>query len=502
MGADRGTEMMRPNAFTISLIACLTASATSAAKPKATLLKAPSGENSSGVQSPASRPNILFIMADDHAAHGLSCYGSTILKTPNIDRIATEGMRFTRAYGANSLCAPARACLLTGSHSHVNGKRTNHDKFDGSQMTFPKLLRAGGYQTAIVGKWHLGVLPTGFDYYKVMNGHGSYFNCAFRETGKGKAWHKEKGYLTDVITETSIAWLKNREVDKPFCLMVHHKAPHGPDIHKPEHARLFENERIPGPATLHDDWGTRDPLRTGKCEGTKLINMHWGQDIYRKLMATAPKEKRPRTEAVYQQMIKGYMRLVASLDENVGRLLDYVDESGLRENTIVVYTSDNGFFLGDHGMYNKMWMYEESMRLPLLVRYPGMVARGTINEDLVSIIDFAPTFLDLADVEIPGELQGRSITEQLKGRTPAGWRRCLYYHFYPGYGIPEHYGVRTNTHVLMHFPKYDDGNYWELFVREMDPAELVNHYGEPQYRGVQAALHTQLRTLEQELGVR
>ena len=251
-----------------------------------------------------------------------------------------------------------------------------------------------------MGKWHLKVEPTGFDFYKVMRGHGSYWNPEFLETGKG--WRREQGYLTDLITDSAIAWLNVRDPDKPFCLMVHHKAPHGPDIHKPEHASLFESETIPAPATLHDDWRTREPLRTGKCEGTKLINCSWGQDIYRKLMASVPKEKHARTEAVYQQMIKGYMRLIASLDENVGRLLDYIDQAGLRENTVVVYTSDNGFFLGDHGMYNKMWMYEESMRLPLLIRLPGVVQPGMVNDELVSILDFAPTFLAACGNVDPG----------------------------------------------------------------------------------------------------
>jgi len=221
-------------------------------------------------ESSRERANVIFIMAEDHAPYGLSCYGSKILKTPNIDRLATDGMRFTHAVGVNSLCAPARAALLTGKHSHINGKRTNAGAFNGKQQTFPKLLRAAGYETAIVGKWHLGTEPTGFDFYKVMRGHGNYFNCEFRETGKG--WHREKGYLTDVITDRSIDWLENREKGKPFYLMVHHKAPHGPDIHKEEHAKLFEDVTIPAPATLHDDWETREVLRTLDCPSSKLVN--------------------------------------------------------------------------------------------------------------------------------------------------------------------------------------------------------------------------------------
>lgn len=445
------------------------------------------------------RPNIVFIMADDHALHGLSCYGSLILSTPNIDRLARQGMRFTQAMGVNSLCAPARACLLTGKHTHINGKRTNGDAFNGNQQTFPKRLQAAGYETAIVGKWHLKVEPTGFDFYKVMRGHGSYFDSEFRETGKG--WHREKGYLTNVITDSSINWLKQRNSDKPFCLMVHHKAPHGPDIHEERHKQLFENETIPAPDTLHDDWETREPLRTGECAGTKLISCSWGQDIYRKLMASAPKEKRPRTEAVYQQMIKGYMRLVASLDENVGRLLDYIDEAGLRDSTMVVYTSDNGFFLGDHGMYNKMWMYEESMKLPLLIRYPGVVKPGTVNDDLVCMLDFAPTFLEIAGAKIPEDLQGRSIMSLLQGRTPAEWREGVYYHFYTGYGIPEHYGVRTKTHKLLHFPTFRDGSYWELFDLTEDADELTNVYTKPEYQDVSKTLHALLTAYEKKLKV-
>jgi arylsulfatase A-like enzyme len=445
------------------------------------------------------RPNIIFIMADDHAPHGLSCYGSSILSTPNIDRLAQQGMRFTQALGVNSLCAPARACLLTGKHSHINGKRSNHDAFDGKQQSFPRLLQAAGYETAIVGKWHLKVAPTGFDYYKVMRGHGNYFDSEFRETGRG--WQREKGYLTNVITDSSIDWLKQRRSDKPFCLMVHHKAPHGPDIHEERHKRLFENETIAAPDTLHDDWETRDALRSGECAGTKLINCSWGQDIYRTLMASAPKEKRARTEVVYQQMIKGYMRLVASLDENVGRLLNHIDQAGLRDNTIVIYTSDNGFFLGDHGMYNKMWMYEKSMKLPLLIRYPGVVKPGTVNNDLVCMLDFAPSFLEIAGAKIPKDLQGRSIMCLLQGRPPAEWREGVYYHFYTGYGIPEHYGVRTKPHKLVHFPSFQDGNYWELFDLTEDADELTNVYTKPEYQEVAKTLHTLLTDYEKRLKV-
>ncbi len=455
---------------------------------------------STATPSKCPRPNILFIMADDHAKHGLSCYGSPILSTPHIDQLASQGMRFTQAMGVNSLCAPARAALITGKHSHINGKRTNGDPFNGRQQSFPKLLQSAGYETAIVGKWHLKVEPPGFDFYKVMRAHGNYFDSEFRETGKG--WHTEKGYLTNVITDSAIDWLKQRKDDKPFCLMVHHKAPHGPDIHEERHKQLFKDETIPEPETLDDDWETREALQNLEASSSKLINMHWRQDIYRKLMASAPTEKKARTRAVYQQMIKGYMRLVASLDENVGRLLDYIDDAGLRENTMVVYTSDNGFFLGDHGLYNKMWMYKESMNIPLLVRFPGVVKVGTVNEDMVSMLDFAPTFLDMAGAPIPADLQGRSFVPLLEGECPDDWREVVYYHFYSAGGLEravEHYGIRTKTHKLIHFPKFAEGDYWELYDLAEDANELTNVYGNSAYQDIQNDLHAMLTARRNEL---
>lgn len=446
------------------------------------------------------RPNIIFIMADDHAAHALSSYGSDIINTPNIDRIAKEGMRFTQAIGVNSICAPARAALITGKHSHNNGKKGNFDSFDGSQQTFPKLLQKANYETAIIGKWHLKSQPTGFDYYKVLDGHGTYFDPEFIE--KGKERQHEKGYLTNIITESSIDWLKNRKQDRPFCLMVQHKAPHGPDIHEKKHAKLFEGESIAEPETLHDDWHSRDPLKTGICDASKLIHCHWQQDIYRELMVSAPKEKSARTSVVYQQMIKGYKRLIASLDENVDKLLNYIDDSGLSENTIVIYTSDNGFFLGDHGLFNKMWIYEESIKIPLLVRWPGVVKPGSVNNDLVSILDFAPTFLDIADAQEASDLYGRSIVPLLKEHKQDNWRKTTYYHFYPYRGaVMEHYGVRSKEYKLHHFPDYEDGNYWEFFDLTNDPNELSNEYTNHEYFEIIKDMKAQLKIHRQAIGI-
>lgn len=453
--------------------------------------------------SSAERPNIVLIMSDDHAQHGISSYGSQLFDTPNIDRLATEGMRFTRALGVNSLCGPARAALITGKHSHINGITTNNQEFDNKQQTFPTLLQAAGYHTALIGKWHLRSEPQGFDYYNVMKSQGSYYNCEFCENGN--PWRREPGYLTNVITDNAIEWLQGRRRDQPFCLLVHHKAPHGPDIHEPRHARLFEEVTIPEPDSIHDHWESREPLRTGECGASKLINIHWTQDIYEQLKASAPKEKRARTSVIYQQMIKGYLRLVTSLDENVGRLLDYIDEAGLRENTVVIYTSDNGFFLGDHGLFNKMWMYEESLRLPLLVRHPGTIKAGSVNEQLVSILDLAPTLLDLASAPIPGDLQGRSIVPLLHGDLPENWRSSVYYQFY-GYGrpleVPRHYGIRTRAHKLVFYPDHADGAYWELFDLRQDPEEYHNVYRDARNQALIMELQDQLKWHRERLGLK
>ncbi|NLF08509.1 MAG: sulfatase [Pirellulaceae bacterium] len=443
-------------------------------------------------------PNIVFIMSDDHAAHALRCYGNKIISTPNIDRLAGQGMRFTMALGVHSLCAPSRAVLLTGKHSHLNGMTGNFTRFDGAQQTFPKLLQAAGYETAIVGKWHLGYAPpTGFDYYKIMRGQGAYYDCKFLETGKD--WHIEKGYLTNVITDTSIDWLKNRRSDKPFCLMVHHKAPHGPYDHELRHAKLFEDLTIPEPDTLYDDWSTRDPLRTGKYPPSKMLDGSWPRENYQPFLDSVPNDRRARISLLYQMLFKDYFRLVVSLDENVGRLLDYLDQAGLNENTIVIYTSDNGFFLGEHGLYNKMWMYEESLKLPLIVRYPGVVKPGSVNDDLVCNLDFASTFLDFAGAEVPADMQGKSIRPLLLGERPADWRQSVYYHYHGAYDMPEHYGLRTKTHKLIHFPKYGDGNYWELFDLDNDPRELHNIYDNPAQAERVAELKAELKRLHKTL---
>lgn len=450
---------------------------------------------------PDNQPNILFIMSDDHAAHAISSYGSLVNKTPNIDRLATEGMRFDQMMVTNSICAPSRATLLSGKFNHQNGFLQNGYSFDGSQQTFPKLLQEAGYETAIIGKWHLKSEPTGFDHYNVMPGHGRFYDCWFKE--KGKTWRDGvaggeviEGYLTDVITDLSIDWLEGRQTDKPFCLMVHHKAPHSP--HHPDsiHADMYKNEVLIEPATLYDDWATRSAA-LNMTEYSKIADCNYPE--YKDLVESIPNVNE-RTKIMYQAYMKGYLRLVASLDENIGRLLDYVDQAGLKDNTIVIYTSDNGFFLGDHGFYNKMWMYEEALRIPMIVRYPKEIKAGSSNDLMVQNIDFAPTFLDYAGANIPSDLQGLSFRDILRGKNPKDWRDKIYYHYYEGYEIPEQFGIRTKTDKLVCFPASGDQPYWELFDLENDPQELSNIYNKLESTGIQKDLKEELDNIRIHYG--
>jgi len=440
----------------------------------------------------ADRPNILFIMSDDHAAHALTCYGSRINRTPHLDRLAREGLRFANCFCTNSICAPSRAVILTGRYSHCNGVPDNRRPFDGSQTTFPKLLQESGYQTAIVGKWHLKSPPTGFDYWNVLPGQGRYHNPEFLEMGRRR---KYQGYVTDVITDLCLKWLKDRDPGRPFCLLYHHKAPHGNWEPDAKHARLYEEADVPEPATLFDDYTTR----TGAIRNhtltvdRNLYRRHYGADPPAQLRE--PDQRR----WVYQRYIKDYLRCVASVDENVGRVLDYLDETGLAKNTVVLYTSDQGFFLGDHGLYDKRLMYEHSLRMPLLVRWPAGIQAGSVAEAIVLNLDFGPTLLDLAGVPVPERMQGRSFRAILGGETPADWRTSMYYRFYePAYGVGPHYGVRTRRYKLIHFQYGDNG--WELFDLATDPDELNNLYQEPESAAVVAELKAELERLQRQYG--
>lgn len=434
-------------------------------------------------------PNILFIMSDDHAAHALSCYGSRINTTPNLDRIAREGMRFAHCFVTNSLCAPSRATLLTGKYSHLHGVKDNATRFDGTQMTFPKLLRKAGYRTGIVGKWHLQSDPTGFDDWNILPGQGRYHNPIFIEMGRK---HERQGYVTDIITDLAIEFME-RSKGQPFCLLCHHKAPHRGWEPDAKHASLFADRDIPEPETFHDDY--RHRASAAAHADMRIADM---PDYVKEHPPNLTPQERKRWN--YQRFIKDYLRTVASVDENVGRLLDYLDEKGLAEDTLVIYTSDNGFFLGDHGWFDKRFMYEESIRVPFLVRYPKEVRPGTVDEHIVLNVDWAPTLLDYAGVAIPREMQGRSLRPLLQGRPPKDWRTSMYYHYYEypaAHRVRPHYGIRTERYKLIHY--YTLGE-WELFDLEKDPHELRSVYEDPAYEEVVRRLKAELERLRRELG--
>jgi arylsulfatase A-like enzyme len=455
------------------------------------------------------RPNILFIMSDDHASHAMSCYGSRINQTPNLDRIAKGGMRFDNCFCTNSICAPSRAAILTGTYNHINGVTTLSTHIDGRQLTFPKLFQQAGYQTAMIGKWHLGHGgvhdPTGFDYWSVLPGQGLYHNPKMIEMGEEKVY---EGYVTDIITDLCLDWLNARDTNRPFMLMYHHKAPHRAWEPDEKHAHMYENEDIPEPETLWDDYSNRS-------SAAAAAKMRVDRDMNEKdLKGSAPEglsaEDKKRWN--YQKYIKDYLRCVASIDDNVGRMLDYLEEEGLAENTIVVYTSDQGFFLGDHGWYDKRFMYEESLRMPFIIRYPKEINPGSVNKDMLLNVDFAPTFLDYAGIDIPESFQGSSCRPLLNGETPDGWQTSIYYRYWmhlAHHHVYAHYGVRTHRHKLIYY--YADGlnqegsiddtkePEWELFDLEKDPYELNSVYDNPEYANIVTELKDELHRLQDQV---
>jgi arylsulfatase A-like enzyme len=477
----------------------------------------------SNAADPPKKPNIVFIFSDDHAYQAVSAYGDSrkLLDTPNIDRIATGGMRFDRCLVPNSICGPSRACVLTGKYSHANGFYNNtNSRFDGSQVTFPKLLQKAGYQTAIVGKWHLVSDPTGFDYWHILPGQGVYYNPPMIRNGERV---KHDGYTTDLITDFSLDWLKARDKAKPFLLMCQHKAPHREWSPALRHLGHDKDRKYPEPETLFDDYAGR-----GKAEHeqdmtiAKTMTPLDMKFTYAPGMTDAQKEEwdkyyKPRNAAFMEENPKGkdlvrwrynrylhdYLGCVKAVDEGVGRLLDYLDKEGLADNTIVVYSSDQGFYLGEHGWFDKRWIFEESLRTPLVVRWPGVTKPGSTNADLVSNIDFAATFLEAAGVEAPKDLHGKGLVPVLKGQTPADWRKSFYYHYYefPGpHSVRRHYGVVTDRYKLVRFYEPDVA-YWELFDLKTDPRELTSVYGKAEYAGVQKELETELARLRKELKV-
>ena len=471
--------------------------------------------------APETRPNIVWIFSDDHSYQTIGAYGGRLQPlnlSPNIDRIAREGMRFDRAYVGNSICAPSRATLLTGKHSHMNGKYTNGDAFDHDQQQFQKILQKNGYQTVMVGKIHLNGKMQGFDYWEVLPGQGKYHDPVFI-TEDGNTTYPGQ-YVTDVITERALNWLKNeRDENRPFMLMVHHKAPHRNWDPADRHMSRYADIEIPEPDNLFDDYATR-----GAAAHQQDMSIEKTMTLTKDLkvegaMAEIPRfrkraewfaENRPegieRVKWKYQTYMKDYLRCTWAVDESVGRVLQALEELGLNKNTVVMYSSDQGFYMGEHGWFDKRFMYEESFRTPLLARWPGTIKPGSVNADLVQNIDFAETFLDLAGAPIPGDMQGRSLVPLMKGETPDDWRDSLYYHYYeyPGaHSVRRHEGVCGQRYKLIRFYGKDvpDGEEWELYDLKKDPAEMNNLYGNPEYAAKAAELKQDLQNLRRQYGV-
>ncbi len=481
--------------------------------------------SAAAADAPAKRPNILFIFADDHAWQAVSAYNESrhLNQTPNIDRLAKEGIRFDRCLVPNSICGPSRATVMTGKYNHLNGFYNNTNcKFDGSQQTFPKLLKAAGYQTAVVGKWHLESDPTGFDFWQILHGQGVYYNPGMNRNGENV---KLDGYVTDLITDAALDWLKGRDKSKPFLMMCHHKAPHrewSPALRDLN----WDNDRdYPPPDSLFDDYSGRGAAEKNQDMSIeKTMTPHDNKLVPMKGM-TPDQEKvwnayyEPRNEKFraanltgrdlvkwkYNRYMHDYLGCIKAVDDNVGRLLKYLDDEGIADNTIVVYSSDQGFFLGEHGWFDKRWIFEESARSPLLVRWPGVTKPGTVKKEIVSNLDFAETFLEAAGVPVPADMQGRSFVPLLKGETPADWRKSFYYQYYE-YPTPHHvrphYGVVTDRYKLVHFESFGaETDYWELFDLEKDPHEMKSVLDQPDYTTTQAGLTKELARLRAELKV-
>ena len=496
----------------------------------------------------AQQPNIVFIFADDHAYQALGAYDSylkDVVRTPNLDKLAADGMLFKRCMVTNSICGPMRAVIQTGKYSHLNGFYDNKGstRWDGNQQTFPKLLQKAGYQTAVIGKWHLGrhQAPQGYHYSEVLIDQGPYYNPPMLKDAKGTGDNKQRtrekhtGYTTDIITDLTLNWLENgRDKSKPFMLMCQHKAPHREWSPKPEIYKTWKGVKIPEPATLFEDYSTQvkprqhqqmslaKHFRKGYDDKTKgyapgnlnpeqkaaYIEMFAEENAaFEKALPNMTEEERVRW--IHQRYVKIYLASIQSVDENVGRVLKYLEDNNLADNTIVIYTSDQGFYLGEHGWYDKRWVYEESLRTPLIVRWPGKVKPGSINGDIVSPLDFASTFLDIAGVDIPDDIQGESIVPILEGDTPDDWRDSHYYHYYeyPGYHeVNRHYAVCTKRYKLIHYYQAkgasEEGfDQWELIDLEVDPLEMKNFYNDPSYAGVQKELHAELERLRKQYKV-
>ena len=484
------------------------------------------------------RPNIIFIMTDDHTTQAMSCYGGNLIETPNMDRIADEGMRFDNCYATNALSGPSRACILTGKFSHKNGFTDNASTFDGSQLTFPKVMRENGYATGVVGKWHLISKPQGFDHWSILlgqNEQGNYFKPVFYENGTVV---NEDGYVTDVITDKAIEFIDEVHDEKPFMLMLHHKAPHRNWMPAPRHLGIFNDTVFPEPETLFDDYeGRGEAARSQEMNIKNTLDDEWdlklltreeilaGNNRLHDVYIRMPEEVQHKWDSVYapriaeyrsgklqgdelvrwkyQQYMRDYLATAKSVDESIGRVMEYLEEIGELDNTVIVYTSDQGFFLGEHGWFDKRFMYEECLRMPFVIRYPKMIKAGSTSKAICMNVDFGPTFLDLAGIEVPSEMQGRSFRKVLekKGRIPAGWREAAYYHYYEypaEHSVKRHYGIRTSDCKLIHF--YNDIDQWEMYDMKADPQEMRNVYDDPAYADKRAQMHRILEQVQQEYG--
>ena len=495
------------------------------------------------------RPNIVFIMADDHASKAISCYGGGINNTPQLDRLAEGGMRFNHCYVTNSICTPSRAAILTGTYNHVNAVTTLNTHINNRIPNVAKHLQTGGYQTAIVGKWHLGEgkahEPTGFDFWSVLPGQGEYFDPFMVEMGEETEF---PGYATDIITDKSLSWMEQRDQSKPFFLMCHHKAPHREWEPHPKNRDLYQDD-IKVPETFNDDYKNRAKAASEakmrikddmKYADLGLVQPEGGFEVGERTMPASADRKIPNPADVsglrlidkdtgevftfedstelahfkYQRYIKRYLRTIHSIDESVGRILDYLDNNGLSDNTIVIYTSDQGFFLGEHGWFDKRFMYEESFQMPFLVRYPKEIAAGTVCDNIICNVDFAPTFLDLAGLTIPTYMQGKSFRTLLNGKTPREWQEVAYHRYWMhrdmDHNAYSHYGIRNQRYKLIYW--YNEGynlpgtnhggedREWELFDCIEDPLELFNLYNDEQYLKIVETMMQELETKMAEIG--
>lgn len=470
----------------------------------------------------AQKPNIIVIFSDDHALQAISAYGSPYVKTPNIDRIANEGAIFKNTFCTNSICAPSRAVLLTGKYNHINGQYDNRTgtRINTGQPMFPQYLQHNGYQTAWIGKWHINNHPQHFDYWKILPGQGLYYNPDFINMDSSRV--RVDGYATDIITDEALSWLDTgRDRSKPFSLVIGHKAPHRewqPDV---QDLHAFDDKTFPVPDNFFDEYAGR---KAAQFQLMEIKDLRWDYDLkvntedvgYVKRMTSNQKagwdkyyesenarldttKMTPKEVALwkYQRYMHDYMACIISLDRNIGRVLDYLDKKGLSENTIVIYSSDQGFYLGEHGWFDKRFMYEQSLRMPFVMRYPKIIKQKTVINDMIVNLDFAPTILELAGVTVPSDMQGKSVLPLVqKGKVPVKWRKSMYYHYYEfpdSHRVMPHFGVRTDRYKLIYF--YGDESFWEFYDLNTDPQEMKNGYGDQRNDKIILQLKKELKTL-------